>query len=240
MKSLFVVSAITLTTIIGLLYISQSNLPTLNLRAVPTYDAYVLAVQWGKTMCVSGGSSCEKKLSNIPKNHMSIHGLWPGMKSGARIAECNQGAEISIVDDGSATFLEARKYWPSLNNNANTVFWGHEYNKHGYCYSNRIKDFDYKKYFQRTIDLLKEKHINTLILDTFGEQSGEYKVSFKDLKNKIKNKLGGDYFSVVCKTISKKQYLQEIRISFDDNFNYIKTSSGGSCNTGKDVIISYR
>ena len=98
MKSLFVVSAITLTTIIGLLYISQSNLPTLNLRAVPTYDAYVFAVQWGKTMCVSGGSSCEKKLSNIPKNHMSIHGLWPGMKSGARIADCNQGAAISIEE----------------------------------------------------------------------------------------------------------------------------------------------
>ena len=240
MKSIVIFATVTLT-VLGLIYLNSSNLPSFNLRnAVPDYDMYVFAVQWGKTMCVSGPSSCEEKIKIVPKNHMTIHGLWPNKKSGSRLPNCNQGSEISIVDDGSATFLETRKYWPSLNQNANEVFWGHEYNKHGYCYSNKIKDFDYKKYFAKAVNILKEKNINTLILDTFGEQSGEYKVSLSTLKNKLSSKLGGNYFSLVCKKANGKQYLQEIRLALDLNFNYMKYSSGGSCNSKNDVIIYYR
>ena len=49
------------------------------------------------------------------------------------------------------------KYWLSCYH-ANEYFWGHEYNKHGYCYNQR-KGYDvndYEKYFQKS----KEMFIN--------------------------------------------------------------------------------
>lgn len=238
MKTIILLATIALTTL-GVYYFHTAGAHLRGTNAVPDYDMYVLAVQWGKTLCISGGSSCETRLKNIPANHMSVHGLWPSLKSGARLADCNTGAEISIVDDGSATFQTARKYWPSLTG-ANEQFWNHEYNKHGYCYSNKIKDFDYKKYFAKTLDIFQSKKINTLILNTFGSQSGEYTVSLSTLNSKLQSALGGKVYSLVCKNISGKQYLQEIRISLDLNFNYITSSLSSSCSSKKDVIIYYR
>lgn len=238
MKSFILIATFALT-IIGLCYIGHESAKNLR-NSVPTYDMYVFAVQWGKTLCVSGGSACETRLANIPKNHMSIHGLWPSLKSGSQISTCNTGTQVSIVDDGSSTFISARKYWPSLTG-ANTDFWNHEYNKHGYCYSNKIGNFDYKLYFKKALDVFTSKKINTLITDTFGTQSGEYAVSLSTLKSKLTSKLGGNYYALVCKTISSKQYLQEIRISLDLNFNYMTSSlSSSTCSSSKNVIIYYR
>ena len=241
MKSYIAIAAVSLV-VLGLFFL-RAKPTTLNLKGavnkVPDYNMYVFAVQWGKTLCLQGGSSCESKLANIPKNEMSIHGMWPSLISGARLPECNQGKEISIVDDGSSTFISARKYWPSLTG-PNEKFWNHEYNKHGYCYSNAIQDFDYKKYFQKTLDVFQEKKINTLILDLFGEQSGNYAVSLSELKSKLNEKLGGEYYSLVCKNISKKQYLQEIRFSLDLDFNYMENNASSTCSGKKDILIPYR
>lgn len=241
MKSYIAIAAASLV-VLGLFFL-QVNPTVVNLRGtakeVPDYNMYVFAVQWGKTMCLQGGSSCENKLANIPKNEMSIHGLWPSLLSGGRLPDCNQGSEISIVDDGSSTFLTARKYWPSLTG-GNEKFWNHEYNKHGYCYSNKIQDFDYKNYFQKTLDVFQEKKINTLILDTFGTQSGNYAVSLSTLKSKLNEQLGGEYYSLACKTISKKQYLQEIRFSLDLDFKFIDNNLSSNCSGKKDILIPYR
>lgn len=238
MKTIIIIATIALATL-GVYFFHTSGCHLRGSNAVPDYDMYVFAVQWGKTMCISGGSSCENRLKNIPANHMSIHGLWPSLKSGSRLPDCNTGAEISIVDDGSSTFQTARKYWPSLTG-SNEKFWNHEYNKHGYCYSNKIGDFDYKKYFDKALAVFQSKSINTLILNTFGSQTGEYKVSLATLTSKLESAVGGKYFSLVCKNISGKQYLQEIRFSLGLSFNYISSSLSSSCSSKKDVIIYYR
>ena len=206
---------------------------------VPSYDLYVLGVQWANTICIEEGSTCEEKLKIVPKNHMTIKGLWPNKRNGKIVPICNQGDEIPIIDDGSSTFVEARQYWPSLTNKTNADLWTYEYNRYGYCYSNKIQDFDYKRYFQKTLDILKSKNITTLILDTFEEQKGEYILSLSTLKSKLENKLGGKYFHLFCKYIKGKQYLQEIRLSFNLNFNYVISSYRDVCNFNDDIILYY-
>ena len=140
------------------------------------YDIYVFALQWAATLCKSKGTKCYEKLKVIPPHHMTIHGLWPSYSSGKSIADCNTGATIDVIDDGDSTFLEARKYWPSLTGE-NKDFWNHEYNKHGYCVNKRFEQDvnNYKFYMQKAIDLHYKNSFNTLIIDLAGDsEDGEY------------------------------------------------------------------
>ena len=74
-----------------------------------TYDIYVLAVQWGSTMCLTSGQTCYEKLKQIPRHSMSIHGLWPSLSTGSSLADCNSGEDITVLDNGSDTFLTMRQ-----------------------------------------------------------------------------------------------------------------------------------
>ena len=198
------------------------------------YDMYVFAVQWGRTMCLSGYEGCDEKVLQIPKNKISIHGLWPNKKSGAYVPDCNQGAEIEIVDDGSDIFSFLHTYWPSLNQNTNEYFWGHEFNKHGYCYSE-----DYKEYFEATKDVFFEKRIGDIITDIWGNQVGNYSIPYNEFTSKLTERLGGQYFTPKCKQFNGKYFLSELRLSFDLDFNYIEAKLGNSCKSGKDVVIPF-
>jgi ribonuclease I len=106
-------------------------------------------------MCLKNKKSlCLENFKNIEKFHLSIHGLWPGLSSGQMLEECNNGAQIEVVNDGSDTFKTLEKIWPSLSG-SNEDFWTHEYNKHGYCYNKRFQ-FDvenYKIFFDKTVEL---------------------------------------------------------------------------------------
>ena len=39
-------------------------------------------------------------------NTMSLHGLWPSLKSGKMLPTCNTGAEIPVVNDGTEVFKQ--------------------------------------------------------------------------------------------------------------------------------------
>ena len=106
MKTLIASLTITLACF-GLYYCNTQSTLT-----ATDYDMYVFAVQWGRTMCLSGYEGCDEKVLQIPKNKISIHGLWPNKKSGAYLPDCNQGTEIEIVDDGSDIFSFLHTYWP--------------------------------------------------------------------------------------------------------------------------------
>lgn len=205
------------------------------------YDMYVFAIQWGVTMCLSGGDDCYKKLEQIPKNEMSIHGLWPNREDGEKMEECNTGTQIEIVDDGSDVFEFMHTYWPSLAK-PDTEFWGHEYNKHGYCYSEEIgdTDYDYKKYFAKAQEVFQENKLNTLLTDAIGFGQGECTLSYTELMEKIGGIIGDDTFVITCSYISGKHYLAEIRVSFDMDFNIRSNVIQGSCPKQKPIYIVYR
>ena len=130
------------------------SITSFNLRASKqNYDSYVFALQWSNGIC--NVKSCGGRNSVIEKNTLTIHGLWPSLKSGKFLDTCTSG--VKIVDNGNVFFLRLRKYWPSLEG-TNAKFWDHEYNKHGYC---MVQEYDwdgYDEYFDFVIDLFENKY----------------------------------------------------------------------------------
>ena len=218
---------------------SNLNLQSSNAAPWELYDYYFFALQWGASMCAKTGKICYEKLKSVPRHEVTIHGLWPSLLKGKNLPSCNSGQTIKIKDDEK--MKEIRIYWPSLNGNANTVFWEHEYNKHGFCYNKRLgfDGNDYHKYFDKALELFKSKQLNRLIINAVGEHVGEKKFSYNDLYGGIRKILGGDYFQITCNTINKKQYLAEIRIGFNLNFELTKITKGSGCSNKKDIIIEF-
>ena len=89
------------------------------------------------------------------------------------------------------------------------------------------------------MELFKSKQLNRLIINAVGEHVGEKKFSYNDLYGGIRKILGGDYFQITCNTINKKQYLAEIRIGFDLNFELTKINKGSGCSNKKDIVIEF-
>ena len=243
----FQITLITTTLLItSLLIITQipksttPNLKQSNADPWVIYDYYLFALQWGPSMCEKVGDLCKKKIKNIPKNEMSIHGLWPSLLKGKNLDECNKGKKIEIKDDN--TMKEVRQYWISLNSNTNSFFWEHEYNKHGYCYNKRIgADVNnYHEYFNKALEIFKKNNLNRLVVNALKKSSGVVNISYKELYMKIKGVLKGEYFQIVCNNFNGKQYLGEIRIGFDLDFGLRKILKGpGACSMKRDIIIPF-
>ena len=76
---------------------------TFNLRQTKqNFDSYVMAVQWPNGYC--SAKNCGGRDSVVPRNAMTIHGLWPSLKSGTYLKECTSG--ITITDNGSSLFQQ--------------------------------------------------------------------------------------------------------------------------------------
>ena len=227
-----------------ILFILLISFPSLSLSIDPwnEYDIYILSVQWGSTMCLTAGQTCYEKIKNVPRHSMTIHGLWPSSSTGKTLPSCNPGKDISIVDSGSDIFLKMRKYWPSLNHNPNEVFWGHEFNKHGYCYLKKF-NFDekaYEMYFYKTLELFFNFRINNLITYIAGDaDDGDY-VLPDDFITKMNKQFGENTYSLRCTKYGVEFYLSEIRIKFDMNFQIrTKGKNQNSCPNGKPIHVKY-
>lgn len=231
-----------LTIIYIFSFISCSNFLDEGINEIwDEYDMYVLAIQWGVTLCKSKGSACYERAKAIPRHSMSIHGLWPNMASGSYLPDCNQGDEIEVIDDGSATFLEMRKYWPSLTG-PNGDFWLHEYNKHGFCYNMKYEEDgeNYGFYFQKVLDVFNQYKISSLITDIAGDgEDGEY-VLPDDFVDKMNQRFGANTYSLRCTSVGGLYYLQEIRFRLDLDFNLTtKGKAQNNCPSGKAIHIEY-
>ena len=205
------------------------------------YDMYVLAVQWGSTLCLTKGETCLEKFQQIPRHSMSLHGLWPSLSTGTTLPDCNSGDQIDIIDNGSETFLNMRKYWPSLTG-TNKEFWDHEYNKHGFCYNlrNEKDGENYEYYFQKVLDVFLGNKIDTLIIDICSDaDDGEY-VLPDEFREKMNEKFGENTYSLRCTKIGGKYYLEEIRFKLDLDFNFTnKGNSQNSCPTNQYINVIY-
>lgn len=117
---------------------------------------------------------CRQKPS-IPKNKLTIHGLWPGFASGQQLPDCNTGAKIIIDDKQDGVYKRMDELWMSFMG-SNSDFWTHEYNKHGYCYTSK---FDLKTpddYFEKVLALYDEFELEKTVETIFN------KIVSKELK----------------------------------------------------------
>ncbi len=216
------------------------------------YDMYVLTVQWGGkiwlklknlipqgTVCISDPKHCHEKIYSIPKNILTLHGLWPSYQNSKRIDKCNTGTEVLIKKDSSDLFQMMQIYWLSFTK-TNEDFWSHEYNTHGFCYTEKFKFDDFKPFFEFTMTLFNDHQMDQILLKALGEQSGLKEFTVRDLKNHIKGVVGDLIFELDCKRFYSKQYLQEIRFLFDLNLNPIQIPYPTDCKVDEPIFIDFQ
>lgn len=207
-------------------------------EATPEYDSLVLAVQWPNGVCASQSSICKEKLAKMPKNTMSLHGLWPSLKSGKMLPQCNTGKEIPVKNDGSDVFKRMEITWPSFMK-ADEEFWTHEYNKHGYCYVAENHLSGYKDYFQATLDFFDKNNFETMMQTLYPGATGEIETTFKELKSKIDKAYPGFIYKMNCKGKKNHAVLTEFYFYFDKEFNPSDVKFSQGCSSKQKIYIKF-
>lgn len=200
-----------------------------NLRSTKqNYDSYVMAVQWANGYC--SGTNCHGKDSVVPRNAMTIHGLWPSLKNGNRLKDCTSG--VTIRDTGSSLFQNMRTYWASFAK-SNTDFWAHEYNKHGYCMTEEFGWSSYTDYFQYVMDLHLRTYKN-LMINAFGNNPGTTTVNYDTLKSAIRRIIPNATINMKC----TGGYISELYFYLEKSNLSPATSAkfSNSCGSGKLVF----
>ena len=208
-----------------------SHIFSFNLRQAKEqyFDSYVFAVQWPNAYCKI--YNCESALKNMEPNIMNIHGLWPSLKNGMSLSSCTSGVEI--IEDNSELFKNMRKYWPSFKG-ANTDFWKHEYNKHGYC---MLKEFDwdgYEDFFEFVINLYL-KDYKYLIQKAFPIDNNRkiYSLTYDEIKKKIRKIIPNATFKINCSS----GYVYEFYFYLEKDFTPSKNSQfSNSCKSAKLIF----
>lgn len=181
-------------------------------------------------------TTCLEKLKKIPKNEFSIHGLWPGLKSGQLLKDCGNVTtekEIEVIANSTEKdFFNdyMNKYWVSFKNN-DYNFWVHEYNKHGLCYTNKKKQKDFTQYFKDTMDFFIKNGFSRILKDTFPYVTDPSRreigigksiiitVTKQDMDIILKSIFPGAFYKLSCEIKNKETgYLTEIYFYYDEDF----------------------
>jgi ribonuclease I len=199
------------------------------------YDCFILALQWGNGICET--STCrEGVLDSIDSNIFTIHGLWPSLSSGKIMEECNSENDVYVkINKQKQLFQKMYKYWPSFTSKEGT-FWGHEYNKHGYCYD----DSDYEHFFETVINFYEQDELVYLMSDLYPDhEDGDIKTNYKEFKENMENVYPGAKFQIKCKKSGNDYYLTEIYFYYDTQFYHLQdVNLKNSCKY--DFIIKFR
>ena len=199
---------------------------TFNLRHTKQdYDSYVMAVQWPNGYCLA--NNCGGRADHVTKNTMTIHGLWPSLKSGKYLDDCTTG--ISIEDDGSTLFQYMKQYWPSFSANGNEYFWEHEYNKHGYCMVEEYNWDGYEEYFSFVINL-HLKSYRDLIIKAFPNYSNtSVSLTYEQVITAIRKVIPKATFKMNCKS----NYIYEMYFYLEKDFTPSTNSQfSNTCSSG--------
>lgn len=128
-------------------------------------------------------------------------------------------------------------YWISFFDE-DDKFWHYEYNKHGYCYTNKLIIEGYEEYFRLTIKLFTDLKLDALIDDLISS-SKEDKISITadNLINFINQKNPNLKFLLHCCNISGVTYLREIRFYISLDFELLTPYRKSNCPDSKPLII---
>ena len=187
------------------------------------YDFYVLSSLWNPTSCRQRGKECYKKVKEKELNILMIHGLWPSYENGVFPQWCNIGEDIQIEEFEPELDKIMNDYWLGVYD-TNQLFWNHEYNKHGYCYNQRLgyNETEYQYYFEKVVDLYFKFNVSNLINEIFpGLFPGDKKLNKTYLSERLEQKYGKGTYTMTCLEIDNKYWLYEIRLKFDLDFNLV-------------------
>ena len=202
------------------------------------YDMYVYSIFFQTTTCKIYGYPCYIIIDNFPKNVWTMHGLWPNYKNGTLPDWCNGNNDIDIKIKNESLYNYMKTYWPGLFR-SNEGFWGHEYNRHGYCYNKRhnISVNDYDKFFLKAIEIYQKYDLGNIFINMFDEiKKGDVEIHRSELENYLETKgIQRSEYLLLCEnfTINNEtfSYISEMRMRFDFNFSLYKNETE---KTGKD------
>ena len=185
----------------------------------------------------------EKCTAEIKKsNTFSIHGLWPSFSSEKRMSDCNTGSKINVNIKGT-TLDSMNTYWVSLTG-PNKNFWNHEYNKHGYCYTERYKLTDEQLYFESAVKLFQQHSLDQMMIQAIGDlkisESKEQQFTYEMLYKTLQNARRDLFFQISCKVKDDKQYVFELHLYFDLNLNPKKHEKRSNCNKSKPIFVIFK
>ena len=193
------------------------------------YEFYVLSLLWNPSTCKIKGKECYKRVKEKELNILMMHGLWPSYKNGRIPQWCNVGEDIEVKDFPEDLEINMTNYWISTYT-TNEDFWIHEYNRHGYCYTQRIGQnvTNYNFYFQKSLDLYNMYDVKNLLKEFFpGIFPGERRLNSTYIKQKLDEKFGRDTYTLTCITYDNKYYLNEIKLKLDLEFNLTRNGKTG-------------
>ena len=198
-----------------------------------TYDIYVFSMFFQTTTCRKKGFACYIAIENFPKNIWTIHGLWPNYKNGTIPGWCNGDNDIDIKIKNQSLYDYMKIYWPGLFR-TNEGFWGHEYNRHGYCYNQRfnINVNNYEQFFLKGIEIYEKYDLGNIFINMYDKNlpKGDNIITRTKLEGYLKTKgIERDEYLLICEniTINNKNYsyIYEMRIRFDLDFNLYKNET---------------
>lgn len=204
------------------------------------YDMYVFTIQWGATLC-EDNLECKSKLKKIPKNIFTLHGLWPTYSDGRKIDECNKGDLIKVNITEDYLRKEMLTYWISYTSD-NQHFWNHEYNKHGYCFSEKYNIDKPDKFFNTSINLYKNHSFDKLMhkvldSDLTVSDDKELNFSYNELVGLFQKVLLDLKFDLNCTKYNGGTYLSEIRFYFDLEMKPINYKKESNCENETIIIL---
>jgi len=209
------------------------------------YDFYVLSLSWGPSYCIKS-SKFDECMANLRRlnlnNKLTIHGLWPSRKDKTMLGDCNTGAPIKITPTAGDPFSTMTKQWFTMKrDNTNEDFWGHEYNKHGVCYSTTTKQPGYAAFFSKVLDVFAEGKLSDLMIKTVDVVPGKsVAMPVSSWMEKFSQVLGSNNFELDCIKKDSVQYLYELRVYYDLDFTKLNGyRCNDSCNHNQDVTVSF-
>ena len=195
-------------------------------KKIPAYqkfDFYVLSTFWNPTICKEKGKECYKKVKEKELNILMIHGLWPSYESGRFPQWCNIGEDIEVEEFEPGLDKNMTDYWIGVYD-TNQIFWNHEYNKHGYCFNQRLgyNENEYQHYFQKTVDLYYQYDMKNLLNEFYpGLFAGDRRLNKTYISERLEKKYGKGAYTMTCVKIEDKYFLYEIRLKLDLDFKLV-------------------
>ena len=204
------------------------------------YDMYFFTILWLGTTCHIKGPQCYERMPQTVKNKFSLHGLWPNLRNGTvEQGFCNGANDIEIDINNKELLNFMNEHYVS-GYHTNKYFWGHEYNKHGYCYNQRLNHDvkDYEFFFQKSKDMFVENNFENLFIDFFAKegktiQKGDLEIDRTKFEAFLDEKgISNDKYLIVCTNITNKNktypHISEMRIRYDMDFHLLKNETDKS------------
>ncbi len=212
-----------------ILYTLLTSILSFNLRQTKqNYDSYVLALQWPNGYCKT--NNCGNKANHVDKNILTIHGLWPSLKTGKSLNDCTSG--IIIKEKDNQLFKDLNKYWSSFSK-TNINFWQHEYNKHGFCMVEEKGWSGYEQYFKFVLSLYFKNYKDLIIKAFPNKREKIIIVTYDEMKKKIQSIIPKANFKMNCKS----QFIYEFYFYLEKDFTPSKNSRfSNTCSSGKLVF----